>query len=233
MVTMKMTSLRRTRGSTLPGITGTARVDRRTHGLVKRARPGDIAIIDHIDIDRGAAAALVDAGVVAVVNLAPSVSGRYPNLGPGLLLDAGVILIDQVDTDAFTQISDGEQVRSRRRQPVQRRPARRLRRAADRRHRSPKALEASKDGMASQLEAFSANAIEHLRREQGLLLDGEGVPSVATSFDGTTGAGRLARLRLQERPRLTQDLHPGELAGPGRCGRRCGRVARGRLSARR
>ena len=82
---MKMTSLRRTRGTALPGITGTARVDRRTHGLVKRARPGDIAIIDHIDIDRGAAAALIDAGVVAVINLAPSVSGRYPNLGPGLL----------------------------------------------------------------------------------------------------------------------------------------------------
>lgn len=180
---MKMTSLRRTRSSSLPGITATARVDRRTHGLVKRARSGDIAIIDHIDLDRGAATALVDAGVVAVLNLAPSVSGRYPNLGPGLLLDAGVILIDQVDTDAFTQISDGEQVRVDGDSLY----------SGDRlvasgvlqtRESLDRALEASKDGMASQLEAFSANAIEHLRREQAMLLDGEGVPDVTTGFEG-------------------------------------------------
>ena len=110
-------------------------------------------------------------------------SGRYPNLGPGLLVDAGVILVDQVDTDAFTQISDGELVRvegdsiySGERLVA----SGVLQTAAS----VAEALEASKDGMASQFEAFSANAIEHLRREQGLLLDGEGVPTVATSFDG-------------------------------------------------
>ena len=131
------------------------------------ARPGDIAIIDHIDIDRGAAAALIDAGVVAVINLAPSVSGRYPNLGPGLLIDAGVILIDHVDTDAFTQISDGEQVRVEGDSIYsgERLVASGVLQTAD---SVAEALEASKDGMASQLEAFSANAIEHLRREQGL-----------------------------------------------------------------
>ena len=68
----------------LPGVTGTARLDRRTRRLVKRIRPGDIAVIDHVDIDRGAAEALVEAGVAAVVNIAPSISGRYPNLGPEL-----------------------------------------------------------------------------------------------------------------------------------------------------
>jgi uncharacterized membrane-anchored protein len=180
---MKMTSLRRTRGSALPGISGTARVDRRTHGLVKRTRPGDIAIIDHIDIDRGAAAALIDAGVVAVINLAPSVSGRYPNLGPGLLIEAGVILIDHVDADAFTQISDGEHVRVEGDSIYsgERLVASGVLQTAE---SVAESLDASKDGMASQLEAFSANAIEHLRREQGLLLDGEGVPSVSTAFEG-------------------------------------------------
>jgi len=35
-----------------PGIVGIARVDGRTKVLVKRLVPGDIAIIDHSDLDR-------------------------------------------------------------------------------------------------------------------------------------------------------------------------------------
>lgn len=66
----------------LPGLVGTARVERRTRVLLSRLRPGDLAVIDHLDLDRATAQALVDAGVVAVVNAAPMISGRYPNLGP-------------------------------------------------------------------------------------------------------------------------------------------------------
>src|SRR5436190_15639881 len=108
---MKMSMLRRSRSQTPQCVTGTARLDRRTHAAVKRVRPGDVAVIDHVDIDRAAAVALVDAGVAAVVNLAPSISGRYPNLGPGILLDAGVILVDNVGSDAFSAISEGDVVR--------------------------------------------------------------------------------------------------------------------------
>ena len=59
-------------------IRGTARLGKRTKDLVKRLRPGDIAIIDHRDIDRMAAEDLVESGVQAVVNVAPSTTGRYP-----------------------------------------------------------------------------------------------------------------------------------------------------------
>lgn len=180
---MKRTSLRRTRSEGLSGTTGTARLDRRTRILVKRIRPGDIAIIDHVDIDRGAAAALVEAGVRAVVNVAPSISGRYPNLGPGLLLDAGVILVDNVDADAFSAINEGDRVRVDG-NSVYLGDALVATGVLQTPDSVAVALEASKDGVARQLEAFSANAIEHLRREQGLLLDGDGVPAVATSFDG-------------------------------------------------
>ena len=75
-------------------IGGVARLDRRTKNLTKRLRPGEIAIIHHSDLDRVSAEALVAAGVSAVVNAVPSVSGRYPNLGPGILLEAGIPLID-------------------------------------------------------------------------------------------------------------------------------------------
>jgi uncharacterized membrane-anchored protein len=140
-------------------------------------------VIDHVDIDRGAAVALVDAGVAAVINLAPSISGRYPNLGPGVLLDAGVILIDNADSDAFSAISEGDQIRIDGDNIYKGDTliSTGVRQTAE---SVAMALETSRDGMASQLEAFSANAIEHLRREQRLLLDGVGVPEVATNVDG-------------------------------------------------
>ncbi len=180
---MKLTSLRRSRLAVPPGITGTARLDRRTRNLAKRARPGDIAVIDHVDIDRGAAMALVEAGVAGVVNLAPSVSGRYPNLGPQALLDAGVVLVDNVGQDAFTAINDGDPVRIDGDTVYKGDTAVACGVRQD--HQTvATALEASKDGMASQLEAFSANAVDYLRRERDVLLDGAGVPSLTTPIDG-------------------------------------------------
>jgi hypothetical protein len=74
--------------------TGPARVDRRTKDLIKRARPGDVAVIDHADIDRIAAEGLIRAGVAAVVNAASSFTGRYPNSGPSLIVEAGIPLVD-------------------------------------------------------------------------------------------------------------------------------------------
>jgi uncharacterized membrane-anchored protein len=178
---MRLSSLRRARSRTQPGITGTARLDRRTWSAIKRIRPGEIAVIDHIDIDRSAAEALIDAGVAAVVNIAPSISGRYPCLGPGLLVDAGVVLIDNVGADAFTAVNDGDLIRVDG-DCVYRGDDLVAAGSLQTRESVHAALEASKDGLASQLEAFSANAIEHLRREQALLLDGKGVPEVGAAL---------------------------------------------------
>ena len=80
---MRFATLRRARAADEPpGACGTARVDRRTKNLTPRLRPGDIAVIDHVDLDRVAAEALVACGVGGVVNVAPSVSGRYPEPRP-------------------------------------------------------------------------------------------------------------------------------------------------------
>lgn len=180
---MKLTSLRRTRLDDRPGVCGTARLDRRTRNLAKRLLPGDIAVIDHVDIDRGAAMALVEARVAGVINLAPSISGRYPNLGPQELLKAGIVLVDNVGHDAFTALNDGDAVRIDG-ETVYRDDT--VVACGVRQDSSSvaAALEASKDGIASQLEAFSANAVEHLRRERSLLLDGEGVPNIGTVIEG-------------------------------------------------
>src|SRR5665647_1702599 len=59
-----------------PGIAGTVRVDPRTKSLTKRLRPGDIAVIDHLDLDRVSAEALAACRPAAVLNAARSTSGR-------------------------------------------------------------------------------------------------------------------------------------------------------------
>jgi uncharacterized membrane-anchored protein len=88
-------------------IRGTARLGRRTKALVRRLRAGDIAIIDHRDIDRMAAEDLVGSGVKAVVNVAPSTTGRYPNPGPLAITRAGLRLIDAPGAPLFDTIADG------------------------------------------------------------------------------------------------------------------------------
>ena len=86
-------------------------MDQRTKILVKRLSPGDIAIIDHADLDRVSADELIACRVAAVVNAAKSITGRYPNLGPQLLLDAGIPLVDDVGRDVLSRVSEGDVVR--------------------------------------------------------------------------------------------------------------------------
>src|SRR6202041_4090400 len=93
-----------------PGIIAVARVDRRTKNITKRLNPGEIAIIDHSDLDRVSAEELIRRKVAAVVNASVSITGRYPNLGPKLLLDAGIPLIDDVGKEVMSRLADGTTV---------------------------------------------------------------------------------------------------------------------------
>jgi uncharacterized membrane-anchored protein len=166
-----------------PGVIGLARVDRRTKNLTKRLEPGDIAIIDHADIDVVAAQALVAKRPAAVVNAAQSISGRYPNLGPEIIVHAGIPLIDDVGPDVLTAVQDGTPVR--------------VHEAAvwigDRvvakgveleTEQVAAAVESARAGLAVQIESFAANTLDFLRRERALLLDRVGVPEIASQIDG-------------------------------------------------
>ncbi|MHB0938058.1 MAG: putative cytokinetic ring protein SteA [Armatimonadota bacterium] len=92
------------------GMHAPARSDRRTKNLTRRLRPGEIAVIDHIDLDGPAGEALVACKARAVVNVAPSISGRYPNRGPELLQRAGIPLIDDVGADLVSMVAEGEEL---------------------------------------------------------------------------------------------------------------------------
>jgi uncharacterized membrane-anchored protein len=94
-----------------PGIVAVARIDRKTKNITKRLNPGEIAIIDHSDLDRVSAEELIRRKVAAVVNIAVSITGRYPNLGPALLLEAGIPVVDGVGKDVLLRVTDGTVVR--------------------------------------------------------------------------------------------------------------------------
>lgn len=174
---MKLSGLLSRANHDLPGVTGVARVDRRAGDLLRRLSPGDIAVLDQVDLDRRTAEALVTAEVAGVVNASPSISGRFPNLGPELLLEAGIPLVDGVGTGVLRELKDGTKLRLHDGAVYvgEREVARGVEQSAE---SVADAMIEAKAGMAAQLEAFSANTIEFLRRERALILDGIGVPEV-------------------------------------------------------
>lgn len=162
--------------------TGPARVDARTKSLTKRLHAGDVAVIDHLDIDRVSAEALVACRPAAVLNAARSTSGRYPNLGPEILLEAGITLVDDLGPDVMA-IPEGHRIRVEGGTVLD---GERL--VAEGVEQTDvtvaAAMEEARAGLSVQLESFAANTMDYLRRERALLLDGVGVPDVSTKIDG-------------------------------------------------
>ncbi|GAA2269734.1 putative cytokinetic ring protein SteA [Nonomuraea roseoviolacea subsp. roseoviolacea] len=179
----RMPGLRVRKVEDLPGVTAVARIDRRTKRLTKRLQPGEIAIIDHVDVDRVSAEALVACGVAAVVNVAAGISGRYPNLGPQILLEAGVPFIDNATPELFERIKDGDVVRVH--EGVVHLDDEVVGKGEE---QTAEAVEAAmaeaRAGLAVQIEAFAVNTMEYVRGEGKLLIDGVGVPEIRTPMEG-------------------------------------------------
>jgi uncharacterized membrane-anchored protein len=174
---MKMSALLTRNASARPGVTGNARVDRDIDHLLRRVGPGDIAVLDILDLDRATADALVDAGVVGVVNAAPSISGRYPNLGPEVLVANRIVLIDNAGPDIFKKIKDGAKVRLHDGGVYA--GDRRLVHGVERTDEEiADLMHDAKTGLVAHLEAFAGNSIEFIRSESPLLIDGIGIPDI-------------------------------------------------------
>jgi uncharacterized membrane-anchored protein len=179
---MKLATLRH-RPNGLPGVSGVARLDRRTTRLAGRLNPGDIAIIDHVDLDRVAAEALIAAKPAAVINAQPSISGRYPNLGPDVIVRSGILLLDNVGAEVFRAVKEGTKIRLVDdtvyvgEAVVAQGTAQTADSVAD-------LMTEAKSGLSTQLESFAVNTAEYMSRERELLLDGVGVPDVRTIFAG-------------------------------------------------
>ena len=160
-----------------------ARVDIRTKRLLTRLRPGEVAVIDHEDLDRVAAEGLVARGAAAVVNASPSVTGRYPNLGPLVLIAADVPLVDGVGKLVMDKVREGMPVRLEGDRIMIdghvagvgiRQSEASIRRAMDEAHTE----------LASQFDAFARNTLEFMQRERDLLFGGEGMPDLDHDLNG-------------------------------------------------
>jgi uncharacterized membrane-anchored protein len=175
---------RRGNGSTdLPGLVAPARIDRRTKNLTRRLQPGDIAIIDHADLDRVSAESLLNCQVAAVVNAAPSMSGRYPNLGPQLLVEAGVPLIDDVGSDVFEKVREGRLVRLDG-DTLYLGDTVAAKGAVQTADSVAATMIKAKAGLAEQIRSFTANTVEYISRDFEELIDGIRVPELRTKLEG-------------------------------------------------
>lgn len=164
-------------------VTGRARIGRRTKDLIKELKPGDIAVIDHRDIDRVAADGLIEAGVVAVVNAAPSISGRYPNGGPIRIVQSGILLVDAVGPEALDALVDGETI------TIVGGDVRRDDTAVT--HGSvleegeiEAKMEEARVSIGGELQRFAANTLEYVEREATLTFEPINLPPLHTDFPG-------------------------------------------------
>jgi uncharacterized membrane-anchored protein len=175
-------------------VRGPVRTGRRTKLLVKHLARGDVALVDHLDIDRVSAEELIAAGAVAVLNCSSSSSGSYPNLGPQLLVEAGILLIDLPDDSLFDAVSEGEELVvlaegaidgpaqgplvgevSRTGGVLARGEVLNLARVCAE-------TEARRREIGEALERFAHNTIEHMREERELLAGRIELPRFATDF---------------------------------------------------
>ncbi|MGH2697442.1 MAG: putative cytokinetic ring protein SteA, partial [Actinomycetota bacterium] len=160
-----------------------ARVDARTKRMLVRLQPGEVAVIDHEDLDRVAAEGLVARGAAAVVNASPSITGRYPNLGPLILVRAGIPLIDGVGTLLMQKVkegtglrvkddrimADGELVGVGVRQTEQ---------------SVIRAMDEARTRLAERFDDFARNTLEYMQRERDLLFGGGGMPELDHDLSG-------------------------------------------------
>jgi uncharacterized membrane-anchored protein len=180
---MKLPALLRRRAGPAE-VGGVARLDRRTKNLTKRLQPGEVAIIHHSDLDRVSAEALVSTGVSVVVNAVRSVSGRYPNLGPSILLEAGIPLIDDVGEDVFTAVTEGDRLVVDGNRLLDSEGAVVVSGTLVTTEVLEDQLEQARAGLSDQIDAFTLNTMTYLREEKELLLEGVGVPEIRTKIDG-------------------------------------------------
>jgi uncharacterized membrane-anchored protein len=169
-------------------ISGTARVDARTKNLIGRLQPGEIAVIDHKDIDRVSAEGLIQRQVRAVVNASASSTGRYPNVGPLLLCSAGIPVLDAAGagvmslgeanrifidtaTGAVARLVGGEKVEIGKGHLLDIEGV-------------EAALDEAKQSISAEIERFAENTIEYIRDERDVLVEATRLPNVKTVFHG-------------------------------------------------
>jgi uncharacterized membrane-anchored protein len=170
-----------TRSSPVP-IEGTARLGGRTKHLVKRLQPGDVAVIDHVNVDRIAAEELIACGVSAVVNASPSSDGKYPNTGPLMMARAGIRLVDAPETPVFDLLRDGQPVSVSGDGAILVAGKEVMRGTVLTVPDLERELAAQRERIDEVLAEFAENTVEHVRQETDILTGSIDFPPTRVSF---------------------------------------------------
>jgi len=203
-----------------PAVSGTARIDRRTKRLVSRLRPGDVAVIDHEDLDPVAAETLAAAQPSVVINAAASMSGRYPNMGPLVLTASGIPLVDGAGP-AVMDIQEGSEVTVR--DGVVYVGDEEVAVGERQTHEGlQERIAEARSAMGAELERFAENTLRYIQSEGHLLIDQPDVPEVpGVDFRGrhvlivVRGLGYKEDLQLLRRSGYIADQKPVLIAVDG------------------
>lgn len=164
-------------------IKGIARLDKKTKNLVKRLNPGDIAIIDHTDLDEVAVNSLLETRVKAVINAAPSMSTAYPNSGPLLLVKAGIKLIDCPGTELFQKVTEGDELEVKDGQVLRAGKLLVAGHELDEDYIQEK-MEATRSNLEAVLSGFVQNTMDYAKNEIGLICGQYKAPEIKAAFKG-------------------------------------------------
>lgn len=162
-------------------ITGTIKMDKKTKNLVKRLNYGEIAVIDHRDIDEIAAESLVEKKVLAVINADKSISGRYPNTGPSILCEAGIPILDDVGNDIFDILKENDKITVVDNEIYKDGVFIKSGKLLTKDIINYK-LQESRENIGAELDKFIENTLEYAKKEKYFILGGVELPNTKTRF---------------------------------------------------
>ncbi|GAB6087795.1 putative cytokinetic ring protein SteA [Alkaliphilus crotonatoxidans] len=162
---------------------GQVKLDQKTKNLIERLQPGDIAVIQHEDLDEIAANSLVSKKVAAVINCSKSISGKYPNLGPSQLLKYKIPLYEVIEGNPFEALQEGDWVRvSKEALYIEDRMIATLKQLSP--QEVAQALGEAEKNLKHQLNYFIDNTLHYAEREKALILEELKLPKTSLSFKG-------------------------------------------------
>lgn len=163
-------------------IVGRAVVDKRTKRLIQRVKPGDIAVLCHRDIDEVAALQLVKSKVKGIVNFQPSISGRFLNQGPEILINYGKVVVDVGQDRLFDEIHEGDLIKIKKNGDIIVNEKFFCKGLVLNKEFIKSKYEEAKVNYEKEIERFAINTLEYIKREKKILSSDYAVPPLKTDM---------------------------------------------------
>lgn len=166
-------------------VQGKVRLGKRTKELAPLLSPGEIAIISHEDLDAVGASGLIEAGVIAVINARSSCTCRYPNLGPKLLKEHEILLLDNVGDEIFKILKDGDCITIQGRKILYKGDIIAVGTVVTS-HLINERRKIAQRNLPNELASFVTNTLEYAAKERDVILGDLSFPPLAVDFKDKT-----------------------------------------------